>query len=287
MAKILFVAFHGLVCLVDGGVKGGVDRGFQAYVLRDQDNVHKQMYGDFLAEQDFLPASGKDFPLHFKFSNELQPGADTLDGNLNPVVRQLPDFPVATKQNTVAVFTLPRPKKIHSRFCGELKGGVLQGSDVGRFNPAPTRISEVRFFEYNFNNEANVNLMDTDSGNVVWKCPPLATDGADQIAVFHVYDEPPTTLGSSAAIDAHNKQEFKDSMLFLSVDITIKSPATPVDAGSLTPPHTGILTAEIAPLDIRRANLITFMHKFRITGGGNLGGAGGTQVCGGGNGITM
>lgn len=282
MANILYVAFHGLVCLVDGGTNGGVDQGFKAYVLLDKDKVHKQMYGDFLAEQDFIPAPGGDFPVNLTFSNELQPGNDTLDQNKNPVVLQLPGFPVATKQNAVAVITLPRPKQIHYAFCGEVSS--LTGNDVGRLNPLPSEISEIRIFEYNFNDPANVNVTD-DSGNVVWQCPPLASVDNDDIAVFHVYDEPPLTLSPQDSIDTHNKKEFKDSMDFLGVDVQITAPAKPIDAATLKPPRKGILDTEVAPLDQRHDILIQFINDFRIAGAGQLGGAGGTQVCGGGNGL--
>lgn len=284
MAKILFVAFHGLVCLVDGGNKNGDDRGFKAYVLLDKDKVHKQMYGDFLAEQDFAPAPGGDFPVNLTFSNELQAGNDSLNGNLNPVVLQLTDFPSATKQNAVAVITLPRPKQIHHAFSGRVSAGTLVGNDLGRLNPLPSRISEVRIFEYNFNNEANVNVSD-DSGKVVWQCPSLATVGNDNIAVFHVYDEPPLTIQPQASTDAHNVQEFKDSMDFLGVDVQITAPAKPIDAGSLKPPRKGILDSEIAPLDQRHDILIKFIRAFRSGDRIPLGGAGGTQVCGGANGL--
>lgn len=284
MANILFVAFHGLVCLVDGGNNGGVDQGFKAYVLLDKDKVHKQMFGDFLTEQDFMPAPGGDFPVNLTFSNELQPGNATLDQDKNPVVLHLPGFPVATKQNAVAVITLPRPEQIHNVFGGQVSPGTLVGTDLGRLNPQPSEISEIRIFEYNFNDPAKVNVTD-DSGNVVWQCPPLAKVGNDQFAVFHVYDEPPLTLSSQASIDAHNIQEFKDSMDFLGVDVQITTPAKPIDAATFAPPHKGILATEVTPLDQRHGILIKFINAFRITGAGQLGGGGGTQVCGGGNGL--
>lgn len=272
MAKILFVAFHGLVCVVDGGTKG-----FKAYVLRDKDNVHKQMFGDFLAEQDFKPATGGGFPVNLAFSSELQAGTGTLDKKLNPVVI-LPDFPAITA-NVIAVFTLPRPTKIHSRLSGIITPGMLV--DPGqRLNPPPTRISAIRFFEYNFTDETKVFLSD-DQGNVVWKCPPLATAGADDIAVFHVYDEPPQTLPTTASANTHNVQEFKDSMDFMGANVQIQTAAA-VDPGSFSQLHTGILESEMAALDIRPKDFPEVIRRFRS--GQSLGGAGGTQVCGGGNG---
>lgn len=284
MANILFVAFHGLVCLVDGG-KTPVDRGFKAYVLLDNDHVHKQMYGNFLAEQDFIPAPRTDFPMNLAFSSELQAGSDALNVNLNPVVH-LPDFPVATKQNVVAVITLPRPQRIDYNLGGLVTPGMLVDPPPPQVIQPLSQISQIRFFEYNFNDFTKVFLSD-DQGNVLWRCPPPAPAGADNIAVFHLYDEPPQTLPSQASIDAHNIREFKDSMDFLlgsGNKVQITAPAK-IDPGTFTPPHSGILPAEVASLDVRNKGLTEFVRAHRTGAGAKLGGAGGSQVCGGGNAV--
>jgi hypothetical protein len=185
------------------------------------------------------------------------------------------------------VITLPRPKQIHNVFRGKVGAGTLTGADLGRLNHQPSVISQVRIFEYNFIDVAKVNVSDDDNnGHVVWPCPPLAaTSEGDDIAVFHIYDEPPLTLSPQAAIDAHNIKEFQDSMAFLGVDVQITKPAKPIDAATLKPPRKGIIDTEVAPLDQRHDILIRFINAFRIGAGGVLGGAGGTQVCGGGNGL--
>jgi hypothetical protein len=282
MANLLFVAFHGLVCLVDGGKKGSVDRGFKAYVLRDGDNAHKQVYGDFLAEQDFAPVPGGSFPVDLEFSG-LNSGADTLKPEENPVV-QLTDFPSDTS-NVLAIFTLPRPNAIHYALQGVVMPGMLV--DPGnRVIQTQTKISQIRFFEYDLGQQPNVKLFDS-SGNAIWECPPLATAGNDNIAVFHVYDEPPQTINPKTNASNHNISEFKESMDFMKADVQITS-AAQVDPGSFQSPHPnggGVLPEELAALDVRQKGLIQFVHDRRIGTGRDLGGAGGTQVCGGGNGL--
>lgn len=283
MSNVLYVVFHGLVCVVDGGVQAGVDQGFKAYVLLDRDNVHKRMFGDFLAEQDFaLPASG--FPINLSFSNELLAGTDptvTLDPNINPVV-QLTGFPTPTG-GAVAIISLPRPNNIDYFLRGNILPGTL--SDPGhRLNPAPTQISAVRIFEYNFNNPANLFLADSN-GNQVWQCPPQLAQLPNNlnVAAFHVYDEPPRQISTA---DTHNITEFNDSMTFLNANVQISASAKVFPQIFPKPP--GIQGWEIAALDVRnQVGTIQHIINLRMNGtaGDPLGGGGGTQVCGGGNGV--
>ncbi|PYP87920.1 MAG: hypothetical protein DMG65_16205 [Candidatus Angelobacter sp. Gp1-AA117] len=286
MANILFVAFHGLICLVDGRfTSDNVDRGFKAYVLRDSDNEHKQMYGDFLAEQEFLLAPGENFPIRLEFSDELQAGPKTtiLKTDLNPVVK-LPGFPVDTSSNVLAVFTLPRPQQIDYALRGTITSGMLVDQH-NRLSAPPTRISAIRFFQYKFDQQANVKLF--QGRNPVWECPDLATTtGNDNIAVFHIYNEPLLTINPKSAANDHNVKEFKDSMDFLGADVRITS-AAQIDPGSLGPLPPGILAEENAALDVRRKGIVQFVHDRRIGAGFDLGGAGGSQVCGGGDGTIV
>lgn len=288
-ANVLYVVFHGLVCLVDGVKKAGADRGFKAYVLLDRDKVHKQMFGDFLAEQDFAPLGSGAINLSF---SGLATGPDTpnakLDKNVNAVV-DLTDFPTATASDVRAVITLPRPNRISSFFGGFIPTGKLVNN--GRLNPPPSQISAVRIFEYNFDDPTKVFLSD-DKGNVVWRCPDasgLATVGNLKVAAFHVYDEPPRTLTNNPTPNDHNMGEFNDSMVFLGAPgVQLKESAHPVDPKTLILANVpGILGWEIAALDERNQDrVMKLIRAFRETETGKpLGGGGGTQVCGGGNGL--
>lgn len=288
MANILIVAIHGLVCLVDGGfTKDNIDRGFKAYVLRDTDKVHKQMYGDFLAEQDFAAAPGRDFPVNLEFSDELQSGPKTtvLKTDLNPVVK-IPDFPPATPANAVAVFTLKRPKQIDYRVRGIINPGMLVDQH-NRVSGSPSNISAIRFLQYEFDEQTNVKLYDADNPTApVWECPQLAAAGSDNIAVFHIYNEPALTINPKSNANGHNVQEFRDSTGFMNADVQITAAAA-IDPGSLDSPHDGILSEEIVPLDVRHKDLIQFVNDQRLGTAKLLGGAGGTQVCGGADGIVV
>ena len=293
MPNVLYVVFHGLICLVDGVKKAGADKGFKAYVLLDKDNAHKMMFGDLLAEQDFAVLGSGLINLNF---NGLTTGPDSpnakIDRKVNPVV-DLTNFPTATATNTRAVITLPRPNRISSFFGGVIQPGTLVNN--GSLNPAPSQISAVRIFEYNFVDPAMVFLSD-DRGNVVWRCPDansLATlPGNLKVAVFHVYDEPPRKLTTNPTPNNHNIQEFNDSMAFLNTPgVKLQNqPAHPVDPSTLRLTNVpGILGWEIAALDERNEDrVMKLIRAFRETGTGKpLGGGGGTQVCGGGNGSIM
>lgn len=290
--NVLYVVFHGLVCLVDGVKKAGADKGFKAYVLLDQDNAHKVTFGDFLAEQDFASLRTGIINLNF---NGLTTGPDTpnakLDRNVNPVV-DLADFPTATASDVRAVITLPRPNRISSFFGGVIQQGTLVND--GHLKTPPSQISAVRIFEYNFDDPTKVFLSD-DSGNVVWRCPDangLATvSGNLKVAAFHVYDEPPRTLTTNPTPDEHNKKEFNDSMAFLKAPgVKLNAAAHPVDPETLKLKNVpGILGWEIAALDERNQDrVMKLIRTFRETDTGRpLGGGGGTQVCGGGNGSVV
>jgi hypothetical protein len=285
--NVLYVVFHGLICLVDGRFKGKTDQGFRAYVLVDKDGTHQVMYGDFLAEQDLLPST-KVINLNF---NGLKAGTDTsitLDRSQNPVVN-LTDFPPATDPSEVlAVVSLPRPNRIVNLFRGNIADGTL--TDHGLFNPPPSQISAVRVFEYRyFDDPANVFLQD-DKGNKLWKCPDLAAvvDNAGlpiNVAVFHLYNEPPLQLTNPTPND-HNVHEFNNSMIFLGAKAISLSGAAHANESTRSPKDVpGILESEIGALDDRNQRVLVELVKAlrNPTSGISLGGAGGTQVCGGGN----
>jgi len=105
-------------------------------------------------------------------------------------------------------------------------------------------------------------------------------------AAFHIYDEPPTLLDDP---NDHNIHEFNDSLKFLGFpNINISAPAK-VNRKVLPKP-VGILGWEIAALDFRNnVGAINHVDAMRVDGaaGDPLGGGGGTQVCGGVDGMVV
>ncbi|HEX3586289.1 MAG TPA: hypothetical protein VH024_09855 [Candidatus Angelobacter sp.] len=286
MANTLYVVLHGLICLVDAGPTASDDQRFMAYVL-DQGSQHKYMFGDFFVEQDLTAPVGS--PINLHFSKEVVPGSNkalTLDASVNPVVKlaQLPQ----DLSHVRAVITLPLPKAIHDNFLrGIIAPGSLSGT--GRLKAVPTQISAVRVFEYDFGDPANLFLADDQTpANVLWKCPSadlLAEIRHNvKIAVFHLYNEPPQTLANP---DTHNENEFNDSMDFLGASQVRLSKAAAVDDTQVPDIVSGVTGMDVAALDVRnQKGAIKLMRNLREAAfsADPLGGAGGTQVCGGGNG---
>jgi hypothetical protein len=277
--NVLYVVFHGLVCLVDGGIQDGVDQGFMAYLL-DQKNDHKYMCGHFLAEQDLIPADGQ-FPMNLHLSDEVKPGEDELDGDKNPVVK-LSGLP-STTSGVRAVIKLPRPQKISYYLNGKIANGTLMDPD-GSLIQRPSQISSVRIFEYTFDDFTKVQLLDS-AGNALWTCPDLVQVATNKLAAaLHIYDEPPKQLDNP---EGHNLKEFSDSGKFLgTANVKITVPAKVIR--EFLPKPDGILGWEISALDRRNElGAINHINSMRVDGaaGDPLGGGGGSQVCGGLDGI--
>jgi len=109
------------------------------------------------------------------------------------------------------------------------------------------------------------------------------------VAVLEVYNEPLHDMGASA--EAHNKKEFNDSLLFMQAKkVKLLIPGLfPQDCDSLPP---GLTEDQVCSLDVR--SLVTALRRGEETDDSRFsarfgkhedGGGGGTQVCGGANGI--
>lgn len=114
--------------------------------------------------------------------------------------------------------------------------------------------------------------------------------------MLEVYNEPPIDLDlvSLGAAAAHNKKEFNDSLSFMQAQhVELTDPALdPEDCDPLPP---GLSEEHVCSLDIRddignqlkgKAAKDSFALRFgKIKKFAHPGGGGGTQVCGGANGI--
>jgi hypothetical protein len=112
--------------------------------------------------------------------------------------------------------------------------------------------------------------------------PKLTPKGDQAVAVLHVYNEPPGDLGPGAA--QHNLDEFKDTLSYMQAkQVKLKAPAEIIPAG--------VKAKELVSLDVRNilaSQTVSFNEEIaeKLQVGKRAGGGGGgTQVCGGANGI--
>jgi len=280
----LYVVLHGLICLVEDPAKD-----FTGYLI-DRGNEHVYMAGNFGKEKT-IPNKDKDknIPPRVLTLKNVTPGAKALNPTLNAVLKKaVPTSGQVFEQSSIV---LPHPADILHFVCGAVINGLtLIDPDIELQKGPPFVISGTRVFQYTFDDFNKVQLLDQD-GSVFWQCPqPTPVDNL-AVAVLEVYNEPPHDMGSSAA--AHNKKEFNDSLLFMQakkVELVIPG-LFPLDVDSLPP---GLTEDQVCSLDVRplvTANLNTEPAKqtheirFILRYGNNKGGGGGTQVCGGANGI--
>jgi hypothetical protein len=274
----LYVVLHGLVCLIDDQAGD-----FTGHLI-DRGNVHFYLAGNFGAENsihrnDALTLHGVD-----------QRGAESLDPSKNAVLKKAqPNHGGVSARSTIS---LPHPNKIYHFVCGDVDGLV---SDMdNELVPPASVISGTRVFQYSFQDFNTVQLLRQDN-SVFWQCPtpsPVNTpQGTIAVAILEVYNEPPQDLGSTAA--GHNRKEFNDSLAFMqakSVEL-IEAAADPVDCDPLPP---GLTEDQVCSLDVRdlvaahlqgKLDEQTDELRFAVRFGKKKGGGGGTQVCGGANGI--
>jgi hypothetical protein len=288
-----YVVLHGLVCLVDLGKPNG----FRAY-LHEMAAEHSYLCGDFFAEVE-LKAKQDGYPLYLDLKGIKSPGPKTLDPNQNAIIK-LATAPTVKTGDVRAVIDLPRPNDISYFISGKLDPRSLQG-DESSLVQVPQLVSGVRVFEYNFASYDTFRQIRVRGENhyIMWECPEPTLIKDTNVAVLHVYNEPPDELPGSQAAE-HNVREFNRSLDFLGAKLQLTS------AASSTPPNSspfGLLVQEVSSLDTRqrfaniampwlrelwtlqphlvdkKADLIDVLLKQLAAGGG-----GGSQVCGGANG---
>lgn len=268
----LYVVLHGLVCLIEDPAHD-----FTGYLI-DRGNEHVYIAGDFGHENPI------DSPVLTLVN--VTPGAKKLDPTKNAVV--LKAKPKRGKVFEQSSLVLPHPDDILHFVCGIVVDGVSLIDPDTELADSPSVISGTRVFQYSFADFNVVQLLRQD-GSVFWQCPQPTIVGNLAVSVLEVYNEPPHNMGASA--DDHNRKEFNDSLLFMQAKkVKLLIPGLfPQDCDSLPP---GLTEDRVCSLDVR--SLVTAHRRGEKTNNSNFaarfgkheeGGAGGTQVCGGANGI--
>jgi hypothetical protein len=269
----LYVVLHGLVCLIEDPAKD-----FTGYLI-DRGHEHVYVAGNFGTEKPI----GSNQVLTLV---NVTPGAKRLDPTKNAVLSKAqPKRGSVFDQSSII---LPRPDDILHFVCGLVVDGLTLVDPNTELAGPPTFISGTRVFQYTFTDFNKVQLVAHD-GSVFWQCPRPTVVGNLAVAVLEVYNEPPHDLGTTAA--AHNKKEFNDSLLFIQAKkVQLLTPGFfPQDVDSLPP---GLTEDQVCSLDVRSVVIAHLKGKktkgsdFAAQFGKNEdGGGGGTQVCGGANGI--
>jgi hypothetical protein len=283
--NVLYVVLHGLVCLIDDNRKH-----FTADLV-DMGEDHAYLCGDFLAEEPIVNGSeltllGID-PANISSKNQLDPQKN--------VAVKLTDIPYSNNYYYCRL-NLPRPVDITYYINGTLNSADLPDL-YKELQDTPKQIAGIRVFEYTMISPNDVRLQDNDSGEIFWQCQPqyLATTKNLNVAVLHVFNEPAETLDGAAK---HNKDEFNFTLSYMDARLRMVQPAIVQDND--LPPE-GIRMEELYALDRRDELVQKLMKSLRegttlssftasslksvsVFGGG---GAGGSQVCGGANGIIL
>ncbi|MGZ4876224.1 MAG: hypothetical protein ACXV5R_13705, partial [Candidatus Angelobacter sp.] len=253
--------------------------------LVKEDPVHVYRAGDFWQETPIPPNE------ELSLQGVDLTGTESLDTTKNAVLAKAqPQTGKGFVQSTIA---LPHPNKIYHFVCGVVDG-LLADPDNELKAPLPKVISGTRVFQYSFTDFTQVNLL-RKNGKPFWQCPQpdivVTPQGPIGVALLEVYNEPPQDLGASAA--QHNRDEFNDSLTFMqakSVEL-LEAAADPEDCDSLPP---GLTEDQVCSLDVRsvvaahrqgKLDEQTDEIRFAVRFGKKKGGGGGTQVCGGANGI--
>jgi hypothetical protein len=292
--NVLYVVLHGLICLIDD------NRDTFIADLIDMGDDHKYLCGDFLFEDPIqsgltLKLDGVNKPEPISSDNQLDP-------MLNAVVKlqHEPDLDNYYQSR----ITLPRPAKIHYYIKVDLTPGSLPDAKNELVKP-PATISGIRVFEYFFVDYKGIHVV-TESGEMFWDCPePVtvtdkATGKSVNAAVLHIYNEPADILLYAGK---HNKDEFNFTLAYLGAQLRLSTPAM-----TLVPnpdPPLGIIPEELHSLDLRQEMIPKLSKTLRQLGhavelanfkldfapdklkqdADVFGGGGGTQVCGGANGL--
>jgi hypothetical protein len=283
----LYVVLHGLVCLIDDAKNG-----FTAHLI-DQGRVHEYKAGTFPVETPIH--KNEDLKL-IGAADPAKPGTASLDPDKNAILKKA--RPLKGAASARSKIELPRPNKIYHFVCGDV-GGLLLDPDDELIKPLPSVISGTRVFQYSPKDFNAVQLVSASSPPPFWQCPPPTIVNTPQgdlaVAILEVYNEPPIDLDevTPGAAAEHNRQEFADSLTFIQANnVELTDPALDPQDGDGLPP--GLHKDQVCSLDIRdgiqaqlrgEAQKDTFALRFGKIKKNMTGGAGGTQVCGGANGI--
>jgi hypothetical protein len=278
--NVLYVVLHGLVCLIDDNRES-----FTADLV-DMGAEHAYLCGDFLFED--VIASGAELTLNGVDPPRPKSSENQLNTDSNAVVRLGQHMPDLDNYYHSRIH-LPRPIRIDYYIVGDLIKGSLDDTKNELVGP-PTSISGIRVSKYSFADYKDVRLT-TQSGEEFWRCPKLVPVKDENVAVLHVFNEPPSELANAGK---HNKDEFNFTLAYQGAQLRLTSPATqPAKNGR---PPDGMLPEELCALDTRHEMVQKLINSLRPYGSDSKrpvvftpddtkGGAGGTQVCGGSNGL--
>lgn len=268
--NVLYVVLHGLVCLIEDP-----QGGFTAHLI-DQGDIHHYKAGTFRLEQtvnENLSLQGIDTPGMASLAQYR---------DKNAIVKKAK--PVNDIISARSKISLPRPNTIYHFVCGDVRG-VLLDLDDELLKPLPTVISGTRVFQYSPKDFNSVKLVRADN-SVFWPCPASTIVNTPQgdlaVAILEVYNEPPIDLDQilPGAAAVHNLGEFADSLTFMGARSArlILPTAHPRNVDTLPP---GLTAQQVCSLDVRDKVSTGRFGKPNDAAGG----AGGTQVCGGANGM--
>lgn len=271
---VLYVLFHGLICLVDVGKLG-----FIAHLI-DMGRDHKYLAGEWLIEREFPEKQLTRLQLV-----GVTPGHGPhghLDPALNAIVR-VSKAPAGNEAPLRAIITLPRPERITHGVQGTLQDTALDGN-MSKFSTRPTIVSGLTIFEYKFDKFEDVGLVYEDGTSFV-DCPkPAGPPHSKCVSVFHVYDEPPRTMP-----DQHHLDEFNLSLQLLSAgDISLNNASVASEPNDNLPD--GLIRGETSTLDERPKDvsaLLALIRRGKFPKAGGAGGGAGGPVCGGVHGTTV
>ena len=264
-----YVAFHGLVSLVEGpGDK------FHAYALNIAGD-HQYRLGNWLLETD-VP---RGFSAELRGVNGSPKTADnSLDATLTPtiLIKALPD---ANDQRIWASLTLPRPRKIHYLRLGD----AVVSNATKLISPA-TKVCGLTVFEYAVTNAfGHINLASSDGLTRYWQSTSFTTfPNNAKVATLHLIDSPPAQPVSLT----HSQDEFNLSTSLLG-EPAIQLSANPIDLSQQPALPDGLSALELTSLEVRPAlvdRLVDFARTARFSGSQPLNGNGCESCCSGANG---
>ena len=257
-----YVAFHGLVTLVEGP---GDE--FHAYALNIGGD-HQYQLGNWLLETD-LPRGFR--AVLRGVSASPKAAGNSLDATLTPTIL-VPAPPPANDKRIWASLTLPRPRKIHYLRLGD----AVVSNPAKLISPA-TKVCGLTVFEYAVTAPfASIELTSSDGLKSYWKNTSFTTfPNQAKVATLHLIDSPPAQAVSAT----HSQDEFNLSTDLLG-EPTILLTANPTDLLQQPDLPDGLSALELTPLKVRPAlvdRLVDFVRTARFSGSQPLNG--GCESC--------
>ena len=259
-----YVAFHGLVTLVEGP---GDE--FHAYALNMRGD-HQYRLGNWLLETD-LP---RGFSATLRgVSASPKTAANSLDPTLTPtiLVTALPD---AKDERIWASLTLPRPRKIHY-----LRLGDAVVSNPAKLIAPATKVCGLTVFEYAVTTAFDyIELASPDGFQRYWQSSSFTEfPNHAKVATLHLIDSPPDQPVSAM----HSQDEFAlSTSLFGQMTVQLVGPPKDLAMQPDLPP--GLSALELSSLKSRPKlvdHLVDFARTARFSSSQPLNGEGCKSCC--------